>query len=207
MAPSSAQPIPDAPRAAATASGDERRRALILAAYQLIAGRGFEGFRVRDVSAQVGITNATLHYYFPTKEALIQAVVDYIIEYLISTYDPNRETVPSNPLEALQAHFTDLLYQLRVTPERFIVLSELLLRSRRDTTIAAMLRVTEENWYHYLRTLLDEALQQGLIRSDLNVHAAVLLIMTTFKGTILQLTMEEEDRQQTVTQLTRWITG
>ena len=58
----------------------DRRKELILIAYDHIAKRGFEGLRVRAVAAELGINNATLHYYFPTKEDLIKGVVDYMIE-------------------------------------------------------------------------------------------------------------------------------
>src|SRR5215471_16607803 len=64
---------------------DDRRHALILAAYHSIAEKGFEGLRTRDVAATVGIHSATLHHYFPTKEALIQGVVDYAVQRLIQT--------------------------------------------------------------------------------------------------------------------------
>src|SRR5690348_228687 len=60
----------------------DRRQSLILAAYHAIAEKGFEGLRVRDVAAQVGINGATLHHYFATKEALIQAVMEYVLERL-----------------------------------------------------------------------------------------------------------------------------
>src|SRR5262245_22947736 len=53
----------------------DRRRALVAAAYRRIASGGFEGLRTRDVAADVGVNVATLHYYFPTKEALIRGVI------------------------------------------------------------------------------------------------------------------------------------
>src|SRR5215471_14490511 len=62
-----------------SARAAERRRSLIEAAYRIIAEQGLKGLRTRDVAAQVGLTHATLHYYFPTKEALIQAVIDYAV--------------------------------------------------------------------------------------------------------------------------------
>jgi len=42
-------------------SGSERRHSLVLAAYQLIAEKGFEGLRIRDVAAREGVNNATEH--------------------------------------------------------------------------------------------------------------------------------------------------
>src|SRR6266480_4421461 len=48
-----------------------REQALVQAAFNQIAERGFEGLRTREVAAGVGLNIATLHYYFPTKEAPI----------------------------------------------------------------------------------------------------------------------------------------
>ena len=57
--------------------GQDRRQALVEAAYRRIAECGFEGLRLRDVAAEVGIDHSTIHHYFPTKQALVTAVVDY----------------------------------------------------------------------------------------------------------------------------------
>jgi TetR/AcrR family transcriptional repressor of nem operon len=45
------------------------------AARRLIETRGCNGFSVRDVSDEVGITTASLHYHFPTKGGLITEVL------------------------------------------------------------------------------------------------------------------------------------
>src|SRR5215831_17477564 len=75
---------------------DDRRHALILAAYQSIAKKGFEGLRTREVAATVGIHSATLHHYFPTKEALIQGVIDYAVQRLIQATISSRGSARAN---------------------------------------------------------------------------------------------------------------
>lgn len=42
----------------------------------LAQSRGYNGFSYADISHAVGITKASLHYHFPTKEALGQALMD-----------------------------------------------------------------------------------------------------------------------------------
>src|SRR5919108_1695094 len=66
----------------------ERQEELVAAAYRLLAARGFEGLRTRDVAAAVGLNVATLHYYFPTKEALIRGVVGHAMSRFRSTLSP-----------------------------------------------------------------------------------------------------------------------
>src|SRR5882672_3117237 len=72
-----------------TAHADERRRSLVLAAYELIADKGFEELRTRDVAARAGVNIATLHYYFGSKEDLIEGVVEYLLTLLSSEESRN----------------------------------------------------------------------------------------------------------------------
>lgn len=56
--------------------GDPTRERLKTAAQRLIAERGIDGVSVRDIVAAAGARNgASIHYYFRTKEALIQELV------------------------------------------------------------------------------------------------------------------------------------
>jgi TetR/AcrR family transcriptional repressor of nem operon len=55
-------------------TSDTAERALDVAE-RLAQTRGFNGFSYKDVAAEVGITTASLHYHFPTKTDLGQALV------------------------------------------------------------------------------------------------------------------------------------
>ncbi|MDJ0654992.1 MAG: TetR/AcrR family transcriptional regulator [Xanthomonadales bacterium] len=49
-------------------------------ARRLLQSHGFEGFSYRDISSQLGIKNAAIHYHFPTKSDLGQALVEDFCE-------------------------------------------------------------------------------------------------------------------------------
>lgn len=55
---------------------DERRAQILREAAQLFGSHGFNGTTTRDVAAQVGITEAALYRYFPSKEAMYAAILD-----------------------------------------------------------------------------------------------------------------------------------
>ena len=56
--------------------GDPTRERLKTAAQRLFAERGIDGVSIRDIVAAAGARNgASIHYYFRTKEALIQELV------------------------------------------------------------------------------------------------------------------------------------
>ncbi|NLB60124.1 MAG: helix-turn-helix transcriptional regulator [Lentisphaerae bacterium] len=57
------------------ASADVRAR-LLDTAVQLFAAQGVAGTTVADIARPVGVTAAMVHYYFKTKDQLLDAVVD-----------------------------------------------------------------------------------------------------------------------------------
>src|SRR5438034_4923895 len=117
----------------------ERQEELVAAAYRLVASRGFEGLRTRDVAGAVGLNIATLHYYFPTKEALIRGVVGHAMRRF-------RDTLPDDgtPAEQLRAHLVALRRLILEDHQLFAVLGELALRSARDPAIAAIMQAIED---------------------------------------------------------------
>src|ERR671931_2396158 len=149
-------PVAPEPRA-------DRRRALVAAAYRRIASGGFEGLRTRDVAADVGVNIATLHYYFPTKEALIRSVIGHAMQRFT-------ETMPrdGSPVEQLQGHLRALCRLLKEDQQLWAVMGELVLRAPRDAELGRIFRQTDAYWYRTLRDLISRCIEQGTIDPSLN---------------------------------------
>jgi AcrR family transcriptional regulator len=56
--------------------GRIRREDIITAAFAVYAEAGYHGSSLREIAKRVGITHTGLLYYFPTKEALLAAVLE-----------------------------------------------------------------------------------------------------------------------------------
>ncbi len=154
-----------------------RRHALVRIAYRHIVERGFEGLRVREVAREAGMTHATLLYYFPTKEALIQAVVGYLAHEFSVSRLPDLAGADQGALGDVRREFADVRHRIRTTPEMFVVLSELAVRSRRDPAIAHILQALEAGWRGHLVDIMGRGVADGVFRSDLDVDAAALALM------------------------------
>ncbi|WP_253953859.1 TetR/AcrR family transcriptional regulator [Schaalia sp. 19OD2882] len=59
----------------AYSAGLATRDAILVAAMRLIAQSGFRGFSLRDLGRAVGVSHPAVIYHFPSKEALLTAVV------------------------------------------------------------------------------------------------------------------------------------
>ena len=159
----------------------DRKSELVEIAYRLIAQNGLEGFRIRQVATEAGIDNGTLHYHFPSKEALIHGVVDYLMEDLRNNRAVSKGS-EQTALDELHMEFEDIRLRLRRTPEQFIVLSDLAVRSWRDPVVAKMFRKLDDGWHAHLVALLERGIQKGIFRKSLNVPLCARTIMVALRG-------------------------
>ena len=58
---------------------DERRSELIAYAQKLFYSKGYESTSVRDIVDEIGVAKGTFYYYFDSKTAVLEAVVDELI--------------------------------------------------------------------------------------------------------------------------------
>ncbi len=180
----------------------DRRQALILAAFHLIAEKGFEGLRVRNVAAQVGINGATLHHYFPTKEDLIQAVVEYTITRLRTTMESME--LSGTPAEKLHAHLTCLYELMREEPALFVVLTEMSLRAQ-HRSVLQFLEQQESIWRGVLANILRAGIEQQIWPGDLDPDATALAIITLMEGASLWAAAFPDRGEQVLKQLEKWL--
>lgn len=78
-------------------SPEERREQLLAAAVELFAARGIGEAKHADIARRTGVSVATTFVYFPTREALIDAVLDDVAIKNLAIFDevdPAGLTVP-----------------------------------------------------------------------------------------------------------------
>jgi AcrR family transcriptional regulator len=192
--------IPATGTRAARASKEDRRQALVQAAFNQIAERGFEGLRTREVAARVGLNIATLHYYFPTKEALIRGVIAHAMERFRSTLAPH-----GSPADQLRNHLRAVRKLLRDEPEIGTVMGELALRSARDPSLARIMRETNDAWHRTLRGLLRRAVREGYLNRELDNDEVPALIMATLMSSTLPSVSSADRMDKAFRQLERWL--
>jgi AcrR family transcriptional regulator len=185
---------------AARSSKEDRRQALVQAAFNQIAERGFEGLRTREVAAGVGLNIATLHYYFPTKESLIRGVVAHAMERFRSTLAPH-----GSPADQLRNHLRAVRKLLRDEPEIGAVMGELALRSARDPALARIMREMNDAWQRTLRGLLRRAAREGYLSHELDNDEVPALIMATLMSSTLPSVSSADRTDKAFRQLERWL--
>lgn len=91
------------------------RTAILDSAEKIFARDGLRSTRTEEIAAGSGVTKAMIHYYFDTKEALYQAVLDRVFQEREQGMDfSSLRTLP--PVEALNAFLERLFQQMVAKP-------------------------------------------------------------------------------------------
>jgi AcrR family transcriptional regulator len=182
-----------------------RRSELLDAAIAVIADRGIEGLRTREIASRAGVNISTLHYYFATKEILLLAVLRRTIE----------RVAPSSPESSVQGHAQDELHAQLIgtlrgfheNPHLAAVLQELRLRSRRDAHTRKAFRTLHAEWNHVVAGTLRRAIAKRRVRRDVDATSGALIITAFIMGIVLQLWVDPKacDFLVVSAELERWL--
>jgi AcrR family transcriptional regulator len=127
------------------ATGDERERAILTTAERLLEDRSLHEISVDDLARGAGISRPTFYFYFPSKEAVLLALLDRMVE--------DARTDRGDVLELLEDRAGGLRRALAAIYETF--------RSHRAVTLAAAeARATSaevrELWAGVMEVFVDE---------------------------------------------------
>lgn len=170
------------PAPTAEIPADRRRRELLTAAYEVIAEKGLEGLRTRDIARRASVNISTLHYYFGTKEALLEAVVQFVAERFAGESD---RRAPAD--QTLRQHFERAIATFEASPDLAIVLQELALRAQRDSATRDAFRPIFKLWNLQVEGLIEAELSAGRIRPDVEADEMALVVTSFIIGAMTQL--------------------
>jgi AcrR family transcriptional regulator len=99
---------------------EDRRVQILDAAFEIFSEKGFHGARTRELARRAGVSEALVFSHFPTKEALIRAILDRVgLEDLIPVLEQRLGGMP--PRAALLALAERMLTNLRDQPQVYRV--------------------------------------------------------------------------------------
>lgn len=143
---------------------------------------GLEGLRTRRVAERAGVNVATLHYYFSTKEKLIQGMADYLGERFRTLHAPAPLVKGSAGLARLRQEFADVAFYWAKERRLLLVMQELIHRSRRCPVIERILQPFLAEWRSGLEAMLREGVAEGSFRTEVTPAEGAALMATALMG-------------------------
>jgi AcrR family transcriptional regulator len=137
-----------------------RREQLLAVALDQFAEKGVRGSTIREIAQAAGITEGLIYHYFPSKMALLQAVVErYSLDRDVVIMIPQLAGMPvRDALETLGLGFYDLLQRNR----KFVTL--VFTDAQRDPELAEALRGISDRGLQIVLDFMQERIARGELR-------------------------------------------
>ena len=164
----------------------ETKAKVLDAAQDLIQRLGANGTSYQHISEAVGIRKPSIHYYFPTKEDLIEALLDRYSDYFLKTVDQIMESEISAK-QKLQRYVALFEATLCAGSKDKACLCGMLgaeLASLGDDSAAKIRYFYEENEKR-LTGILEEGRKSKQFRFKGGSRAAAALIFSLLEGSVL----------------------
>ena len=163
---------------------DERRAVTVEAVVELAAEQNPSDITTAAIAKRMRLTQGALFRHFPSKDAIWQAVLEWVADRLIERTDKAAREATS-PLGALEAMFkTHIDFIARHPGVPRMIFGEL---QRHDDTPAKRMVTTLINRYRdRLSVLMDKGKDEGELAKDLDTKAAATLFVGMIQGLVIQ---------------------
>jgi len=163
---------------------DERRAATVAAVIALAAERNPSDITTTAIAQHMGLTQGALFRHFPTKDAILQAVMSWVAERLLARVDAEmrRETAPLAALEGVFMTHIDFVCAHPGVPR--MLFGEL--QRPGETLPKRMVQTLVGGYGERLRRLLVAGKACGDLDPRLDVEAASVLFIGTVQGLVMQ---------------------
>ena len=163
---------------------DERRAATVEAVVQLAAQHNPSDITTTRIAQQMGVTQGALFKHFPTKAAILEAVMSWVAERLLTRIDQATQGCAS-PLAALEAMFMAHIGFVAEHPGvPRMLFGEL--QHQGDTLPKQMVQTLIRQYRGRLQQVLAQGQTTGELDARLDVDAAAVLFIGSIQGLVMQ---------------------
>lgn len=163
---------------------EERREVTVETVIELAAEQNPTDITTGAIAKRMGVTQGALFRHFPSKDAILQAVMEWVSERLLARVD-KATSAAASPLAALEAAFMahiDFISEHPGVPR--MLFGEL---QRAEQTMAKrMAQTLIQRYGERLGRLIAEGKDRGELMTTLDEKTAVTLFIGTIQGLVMQ---------------------
>jgi len=159
-----------------------RKKQIMEAARKLIMRAGSEHVTVRNMAKEVGISEAAIYRHFKSKTEILSFLADSVADGLLHDIDTAASIGFSSVDlldDILRAHLSKIEQRKGLS---FLVLAEII--SFGDKSLNKKVSDNIQIYVDRLKLLLADGIRAGLIRQDVDVEAASLLLFGMIQGLV-----------------------
>jgi TetR/AcrR family transcriptional repressor of uid operon len=168
---------------------DVRRAQILDAARECFARAGFHGASMHQVCAEAKMSPGALYRYFPSKEAIIEAIAEEerLKAAAVMAVLSEPGAVVDRLMRSAEAYFA-----LMRRPGGAELMLEICSESMRNTTVGHRFHSIETDARATFRTVIEQAQKAGEIDPEVDVDAAVTVLFAIGDGLAMRMSMDRD---------------
>ena len=168
---------------------EERKREIVQATMDLTAEVGIKKVTTQAIADKVGIAQPTVFRHFKTREAIFASVIGWISENLFKAISKGMNpSAPSDEkLHSLLQRQLGFISKHRAIPK--VLFSDLL--HLESPKLKAALQEVMNSYMKRVTQLLNEGIETGIFREDLNADETARYITALIQGLVLRWSIYE----------------
>ena len=155
---------------------ERRYREVLDAAAAVFAEKGYAGASTRDIADRLGVRQASLYYYFPSKEAALGAICELGVKDFIANLQTIIATSTSSA-EKLRAAIANHLAPLRSRPDADYICVFLRHRHELPNGPRQSIGKLARAYQGMIERLFVDGIKSGQFRRDLDPQLATLAML------------------------------
>ena len=159
-----------------------RKKQIMNAARKLIMKSGSEHVTVKNMAKEVGISEGTIYRHFKSKTEILSFLADSVADGLLHVIEIARSVgfESMNTIdEILRAHLSKIKQKRGLS---FLVLAEII--SFGDKSLNEKVSDNIHIYVDRLRLVLSDGVRAGVVRQDVDLEAAALLLFGMIQGLV-----------------------
>ena len=174
---------------ATTDKGHIRSQEILRTAQAILASEGYAGLSMRGVAAQLGISLSTVQHYYTNKEALVEALLTYVMDnYQAAVAQVMNAMSDKSQLERFKTIIDLILIEIR-RPETFGVLAEIYALSNRLPFAARLVEAVYARERKEIFKLI-YGLEPKISKAEYKLRAAMIVVQ--IHGLVSQLAQDND---------------
>jgi len=172
--------------------GEETRQRIISQAAPIFNQRGYEGCSLQAIMEATGLEKGGIYRHFESKEELAAEAFDYAWNFASTRRRQNLESIPDH-VERLKQHIANFVTRTGL-PGGCPLLNTAVDSDNGNPVLRDRVRKALRNWQTMLRTILEDGIEAGTIRPEIDVNAVANHIIGGLEGAMLISRIERNDQ-------------
>ena len=152
---------------------------VLRATYSALREHGYADLTIKRIADEYGKSTAAVHYHYDTKEELLAAFLDYVLQQFVDTI---HEVETTDPDERLTLLLDQLLVELEDHLDLLVAILEMRSQAPYKETFSERFQQNDEYIRYMLRTVIADGIRQGVFDDDVDAEHAAGALMTIVDG-------------------------